>query len=143
MSTFEGMEVGSAAPALHSLWRDPDPAALLARWPLADAAVRSVDACVQAAAFDVVDTLVERRASPPADFKRDCGTGRPRDCLATDLLAGALLAEAIEGDEMARIAITHLRRQRKLEDFAWPSLAQRSDDLADDGEMAELAVLAP
>jgi len=145
MNASGSMGVVSTAPALHELWCNPDRSALLALRPSAGGGSRGAATYVRAAALDVVDALVGRKASALSDLERGRSAWRPRDCLATDLLAGSLLAEAIGGDETARIAITHLRRQRLLEDFEWPHLAPTSepDDLADGEEAAELVALLP
>jgi hypothetical protein len=144
MGTSESMCVASAVPALHELWRNPDPAALLALRPCATGSSRRAEASM-AAALDVVHTLMDPDALALPDLVRSIGVWRPRDCLATDLLAGSLLAEAISGDEAARIAITHLRRQRCLEDFDWPRPVQAfaRDDFGDGDQTAELTALSP
>ena len=116
-----------------ALWRSDDPIRLAAGGSglraLRDAVAQVRPLAIAVAQAHVVEPLALIGSANEAGPKRQ---GRVRDCLATDILATALLIEAVAGNPAARRCIAHLRRQRRVPAIAWPATApcRATDDVA-------------
>jgi hypothetical protein len=60
-----------------------------------------------------------------AALQRDHEVRAAANTLATDLLASAMLVEALAGNAAAQTALDHLRRRRGLPRVAWRKIAKR------------------
>ena len=118
----------SAAAPLHALWRRPDLAAIIgASTSLASVLTELRGACCAArpAALAVVRALddVDVGLAGVASATQRWRSRAVEDCLATDLLGGALLMEALRGDGSAQLAVDHMRGQSGHTAVPWATLA--------------------
>jgi len=115
----------------------PVDSGILSRWR--DASALNWRDTLFVVALRVSVRAVRPLARDLAAMLRDCDTAKTvgaalhgdhqvrenADSLATDLLASALLLEALAGDATAQVALDHLRRRRGLPHVAWRGIAKR------------------
>ena len=135
--------------ASHALWRNSQIEAILAhgevRKPVL-AALRKHVGPLRQEARALVDELEAECASNSVVAASEHARGRgARDCLATDLIASAILLDAVDGRTAAGHALDYLRRQRGFRPVPWTAWSRdrHAEGAESAHEMGDLAAPQP